>query len=56
MKASKELDWRVVFPIAVGSLGFLVAALIARNDALGSFLLAVGGASLVVMGFWYWSE
>jgi hypothetical protein len=56
VKPSKKLDLRVLFPIAAGSLGLLVAALMARNDAFAAFLIAISGAALVVSGFWLWSK
>ena len=56
MKAHGKFNWRVVVPIGAGSLLLLDAALIARNDAFGSFLLAVGGVVLVLFGFWNWSK
>ena len=56
MKAHGKFNWRVVVPIATGSLLLLDAALIARNDAFGSFVLAVGGVVLVLFGFWNWSK
>ena len=56
MKLLGKLNWRVAIPIATGSLVLLDAALIARTDALGSFLLAVGGVLLVLFGFWNWSK
>jgi lipopolysaccharide export LptBFGC system permease protein LptF len=56
VKAPKKLNWRVVIPIATGSLVLIDAALIARDDALGSSLLAVGGVVLVIFGFWNWSK
>jgi len=50
------LNAQVVLTIAAGSVGLRVSGLIARNDALGSVLLAIGGAALVVSGFWFWSK
>lgn len=56
MKAPKKVNWRVMVPLATGSLLLLDSALIARDDALGSFLLAGGGVLLVFFGFWNWSK
>jgi hypothetical protein len=50
------LNAQGVFKIAAGSVGLLVSGLIARNDALGSVLPAIGGVALVVSGFWFWSK